>query len=197
MASLVTRLGWALLSALVLEALVARPSPVAAAKPPTTDASAEVRLLAEVNGDRAAVGLGPLAVDPRLAQIARVRARYLVERRAFSHCADLAAICPPSEYDFALLLRRAGVPFALAGENLGEDAAPAAQVADSLHADWARSPAHYQQMVNPAFNATGFGVACCTTITDDRGASIGNVSIAVEIFAQEPPATYGKPRARG
>lgn len=155
-----------------------------------------MRILAEVNGDRAALGLGPLVVDPHLMQIARYRAHYLVAHHAFTHCADLAASCPPSGYHFAVLLRGLGVPYVSAGENLAEDSAPEAQVADSLHADWVQSPAHYEQIVNPAFNATGIGVVCCTTVTDEQGLSVGNVTVAVEVFAQELPLTFGKLRRR-
>lgn len=192
MVSRAKRLGCALLSALGLAAVAWYPSPAIAATSSTADLSAEARLLADVNGDRAALGMGPLIIDPQLVRIARERALYLVAHHAFSHCVDLAATCPPSGYHFAILLRGAGVPFSLAGENLAEDSAPAPQVADSLHADWMQSPAHHEQIVNPSYNATGFGVVCCTTLADDQGTVVGNVSVAVEIFAREPAVAYGR-----
>src|SRR5918998_99345 len=71
----------------------------------------EVELVAMTNRTRAAAGLPPLEIDPRLVSMARWRSRDMVERGYFSH--DL----PGGGTVFDVLTRR-DYCFRLAGENI-------------------------------------------------------------------------------
>jgi len=77
-----------------------------------TDAN---RMYARLNEKRAAMGLAPLAFDPQLARVAAGHAHDMVERRYFGHETPDGV----SPFD---RMRKAGVPFGYAGENIAMNA---------------------------------------------------------------------------
>jgi uncharacterized protein YkwD len=106
----------------------------------------ESSVLATVNDVRAAHGLTPLAVDVRLARIARRHSVDLLRRDVFTHGA------------FASRVRSSGARGPLFAENLawgtGRYASPGAVVRG-----WLRSATHRRNLLRPGFRRIGLGAA--------------------------------------
>jgi uncharacterized protein YkwD len=153
----------------------------AAALPvPTTGAAAaggalvsaeafDAALLAEVNAERAARGLGPLKPDPRLAAAARHCAVLMAQARVMEH--EI-----PGLPDFATRLRAARARVRTAGENILRDnlgryglgcwaLAPdlahrlSFEVASVSTPRWIGSPKHHANIMNERFRRAGAGFA--------------------------------------
>lgn len=111
------------LGSLVLAPVVSAPkehaSVIALAMPRDTtavDRAADAsQMFAHVNEKRTAMGLPPLQFDPQLARVAAAHARDMVERRYFGHETPEGV----SPFD---RMRRAGVSFGYAGENIAMNA---------------------------------------------------------------------------
>ena len=114
---------------------VARP---AAAEPPDP-ASAEAQFVAQINALRASKGLQALAVHPALVAVARGWAAQMAAADKISHNPNLAA---EVRADWQKL-----------GENVG-----VGMTVDKLHDAFVASPAHYRNLVDPAFEYIGVGV---------------------------------------
>ena len=106
----------------------------------------EARMLDLVNAERAREGLEPLAADAALAEVARAHSRDMFARGYFSHHA-------PEGDDAFERLRRAGVRFRLAGENLA--LAPTLALA---HDGLMKSPGHRANILRPGFRRLGIGI---------------------------------------
>jgi uncharacterized protein YkwD len=125
---------------------------------PAPGAAPQDAVLAMTNGARAAEGLARLERDPRLDTLALEQARTLCEVKSLSHDAS----------GQSLVERLGPVPLRSAGENV----AHATNLRRAHRALW-RSPSHRENLLHPAFELIGIGVA-----QDDDG----SVWLA-EIFA--------------
>jgi uncharacterized protein YkwD len=154
----------------VLATVAGGPRPVAEARvfagdPPTSlagpsrapgegaapDAAPADSILAMVNGARKSEGLGPLRKDERLGRIARAHAEAMRDARRLAH--DAADGTPGDR------VQNAGIAARAVGENV-------AHAADATHAHrtlW-QSPSHRSNLLDPAFDSVGVGVA-----SDDDG----------------------------
>lgn len=109
----------------------------------TRDAQAIVDL---TNAERARAGLAPLLPEARLVKAAQTQVEQMVRAGRLAH--DLAETTYPALED---RLRAAGYSWQAAGENIAYgQAGPQAVVAD-----WVESPAHRQNLLNPAFTEIG------------------------------------------
>lgn len=106
----------------------------------------EARMLELVNQEREKVGLLPLRADPEATEVARAHSRDMFARGYFSH------VTPEGSDPFDRL-RRGGVRFLLAGENLA--LAPTLELA---HRGLMNSPGHRANILRPGFGRVGIGV---------------------------------------
>jgi len=157
------------------------------------DTSIEQQLVDAVNTDRAQLGLSKLTVDPRLTEIARKRGQYIIDQGVsndlskFSHCVNGGDSCPADQLHFGILLGQAGFPQLTAGENLAINNKSVDAAASSTNDQWMASPHHRPQIVNAAYNVTGLGVICCTSVKNSNGQMVSNVRLYTQIFAQYSP----------
>lgn len=118
--------------------------------PPTSaiapDADAESELLLLLNSSRDRVDLPPLQVNARLAALARSRSRDMYRRGYFSHV-------DPDGLSYFDLLRRQGIPYTKAAENLA-----IAPSANEAHEYALASSRHRGKMLDPGFCRIGIGV---------------------------------------
>ncbi|MEX2238331.1 MAG: CvpA family protein [Dehalococcoidia bacterium] len=110
------------------------------------NADAEARMLELVNEERAAQGLPLLVMDEGLRAVARAHSGDMFLRGYFAHV-------NPDGLDPFDRMRAAGVPFAVAGENLAY--APAVDVA---HDGLMDSPGHRANILSPDYCHVGIGV---------------------------------------
>jgi uncharacterized protein YkwD len=106
----------------------------------------EARMLELVNQEREKQGLRPLRADPEAAEVARAHSRDMFARGYFSH------VTPEGSDPFARM-RRGGVRFVLAGENLA--LAPTLELA---HRGLMNSPGHRANILRPGFGRVGIGI---------------------------------------
>jgi uncharacterized protein YkwD len=109
------------------------------------DPAAEEQMLALVNRERQQAGLRPLQPDEPLRRVARSHSVEMFERDYFAHNSPVTG----SPFD---RLRRAGIPFVVAGENLAY--APTVQIA---HEGLMNSPGHRANILRPEFGQVGIG----------------------------------------
>jgi hypothetical protein len=105
----------------------------------TDPASAEDQFVADINALRASKGLGQLAVHPELVRVARGWASQMAKADQISHNPNLANAV---DADWQKL-----------GENVG-----VGMTEDKLMQAFIDSPAHYRNLVDPAFTHVGVGV---------------------------------------
>jgi uncharacterized protein YkwD len=106
----------------------------------------EERLLQLINSTRAEHGLGPVALDEQLSDIARSHSLDMTEGGYFSHLS-------PSTGSPGDRLRRAGVSFRLSGENIAFD-----RNVEAAHQALMESPSHRRNILDPEFTHVGLGV---------------------------------------
>jgi uncharacterized protein YkwD len=139
----------------------------AAGFPPMT--APEYQFLAELNADRAANGLPPLAANGILSGLARQRSEQMLASGSFSHYDGAGKLI------FQGLLNGVGFPYAFAGENLAENNYPWGQSLDQANTALMNSPAHRSNILNPRFNEVGVGIA---------GPGAGGRFYYTQLFAQ-------------
>ncbi len=145
-----------------------RSRPVAATE---AEAPGDLRgLLAAINRLRESLGIRGLRGDPLLARAAQDHAEYLHREGRVSHLGVEGGL-PPER-----LARRSIYAQAYA-ENVGR-----APTLATAHARLLRSPSHRANMLHPAVDAAGFGLA-----GDATGVTL------VEMFAREPALAEGQP----
>lgn len=105
----------------------------------------EQRMLVLINRERTRRGLNPLTADPELRTVARAHSRDMFARGYFSH------ENPDGESPFDRM-RRAGVNYAAAGENLA--LAPTVEIA---HEGLMKSPGHRANILAPQYRRIGIG----------------------------------------
>ena len=99
----------------------------------------EARFLSLTNSLRSSKGLGPLAVDGSLVSVARSWSGKMAAAGSISHNPSLSSQMPGG--------------WQKAGENVGKGGN-----VDALQQAFQNSPAHYKNLVDPAFNYVGIGV---------------------------------------
>ncbi len=138
------------------------PEQVARQAPPPADPAALERALVaavmrESNARRAEAGLGPLSLDPLLAQSAGRYSRKMRDLAFFSHDA------PDGESLDGRLPRGERYRYARLGENLWSGRGALDWRADSLSrqatGDWILSPSHRDNLLEPVYDVAGVGVA--------------------------------------
>lgn len=116
-------------------------APAAAALTPD-----EQRMVELVNAERARYGLPALKTNPQLVQLARLKAKDMVENNYFSHTSPTYG--SPFE-----MMRAFGVTYSFAGENLA-----GASTVEAAHQALMNSPGHRANILNPNFKEVGIGV---------------------------------------
>lgn len=109
------------------------------------DSQAEERMLDLLNREREKAGLRPFQADPALRDVARAHSRDMFERGYFAHSSPQTG----SPFD---RMRRAGIRFLVAGENLAY--APTVQIA---HEGLMNSPGHRANILRAEFGKVGIG----------------------------------------
>ena len=139
-------------------------------RPARADALVDVRdLLGAINRERARAGAPPLRRDPLLDGVAAAHARNLAARGVIAH--------EPTPGDGPIeRLVRANVRADRVAENL----ARAGTLTDA-HARWMASPSHRANVLDPALDALGLGLA----------ARDGEMYV-VELFATHPTLSGGR-----
>lgn len=142
----------------LLVAAVAGRVYLTASRPPTDEQVAgvsaeEARILELVNRERGKVGLAALKLSGRLAVAARGHSYDMALRHYFSHnSAD--GVSPEQR------IRGSGIDYAEIGENIYVDDFPDRErLAERAVEGWLGSPGHRKNMLSPAFNQTGVGMA--------------------------------------
>jgi len=153
---------------------VAPASSVAGAAPggpePASPAEARAGLLGRVNALRTAAGVTAVQADPRLDAVAQAYADRMATQRFFAHVSPDGDALPDR-------LEHAGYAYQASGENLGMASGPLA-----AHAAIEESPGHRKNLLDPAFERVGFGLA---RPTRDGGSEV----LLVELLAK--PAKSG------
>lgn len=106
----------------------------------------EAEMLRLVNRERTAAGLGAVAPDPELTEVARRHSTDMFARGYFAHDT-------PENRDPFDRMRDAGVRFLAAGENLAHG--PTMQIA---HTGLMNSPGHRANILRPQFGRVGIGI---------------------------------------
>ncbi|MFZ5897835.1 MAG: CAP domain-containing protein [Bacillota bacterium] len=123
----------------------AKPNPAPPSGGVTYNAD-ELKMLDLVNKERAANGLKPLAMDPQLVKLARMKAQDMIDNRYFAHESPTYG----SPFD---MMRKYGVTYRAAGENLA-----GASTVDSAHVNLMNSPGHRANILSPNYTRVGIGV---------------------------------------
>ena len=100
-----------------------------------------------LNSDRARYNLAPLMLDPELCRIARIKSEDMRDNQYFSHTS-------PAYGDIADMLRRFGVQFTAAGENIAHHA-----TIEKSQAALISSPGHRRNILSAGYTKAGVGVA--------------------------------------
>lgn len=127
-----------------------RPQPPAPSAPQGNSVSVELQVVALLNQARARMGLGRLAHDPRISAVARAHSRDMCARRYFSHSS-------PEGSQPWHRLKRAGVSFRAAAENIAVGYTTAAEV----HQGWLNSPGHRANRLGAKYTRMGVGLVMC------------------------------------
>lgn len=108
------------------------------------------QLLAEVNADRAANGLGALTLDPLLNTAAQFHGQDMADKRFFSHY-SLDGWSPWRRMGYY------GISYLTAGENIAVGQDSPTEVEDA----WMNSPGHKANILNSSFQKLGLGIVPC------------------------------------
>lgn len=104
-------------------------------------------LLALTNDERTEKGFLPLVVQSKLTHSAGAKANDMAQRQYFSHIS-------PAGNTLDYFLHQAGYDYTVAGENLAMGFSDVRKLVDA----WIASPAHYANMVDPAYKEVGVGL---------------------------------------
>jgi uncharacterized protein YkwD len=124
------------------------------------------QMLARANAERAAAGLPPLVLDPRLSAAAQRHADDMLQRSYYSH------VSPDGE-DPAERVRRSGYTFRLIAENIARGPFTVNEAMDN----WLASEEHRRNLLHPGFLNLGVGVAVGRN-------SVGDTVIWVQDFGR-------------
>lgn len=132
---------------------------------PRTAPPAETRALpfvesvvAAMNRERAAYGLGPLRLEPRLTLAAEDRVADMMRKRYFDH------VSPDGVQPFTWVRKR-GYRYRMVGENLALGYGNSRSVVTG----WMNSPGHRQNILKGGFDEVGIAVADASPARGYRG----------------------------
>lgn len=151
----------------------APPDAVVGGPEPASPDEARLRLLTRVNALRASASVGPVKPDVRLDAVAQTYAERMASQRFFAHISPEGDALPDR-------LERAGYAYQSSGENLGMASGPLA-----AHAAIEESPGHRKNLLDPAFERIGFGLA--------RQARDGGSDLLLVELLATPAKTSGDP----
>jgi uncharacterized protein YkwD len=118
------------------------------------DAAAELAIVKIVNEERAAVGLGPVAVDPRLREAAREHSRDMGELGFFDHTSPVKG-----KAKFTDRIKGQGLAkFGTAGENIAMFGGSNENRAIKFMDMWMNSDGHRANILGEDYNYIGVGV---------------------------------------
>ncbi len=129
---------------------------------PTELTASEARLFELINSARINEGVRPVEIDMRLVEIARLKARDMIDNNYFGHFS-------PTYGSPGQMLRKFGVNFWSAGENLSK----AGDVYKAHMLFLTSTQGHREIMLNPNYNKVGVAVVA-------RGSYV----LVVELFAE-------------
>ena len=136
---------------------------------PATAPEARAQLLLRVNALRATAGVPGVQADPRLDAVAQAYADRMAAQHFFAHIA-------PDGETLTDRLEKAGYAYRFSGENLGmASSGPLA-----AHLAIEESPGHRKNLLDPAFDRVGFGLA---RQSRDGGSEV----VLVELLASPSP----------
>lgn len=124
----------------------APPQPTKAPVPSTSLSEDEKEVLDLINAERTKAGLSALEADPELMEVARIKAKDMVDNNYFAHQSPTYG----SPFD---MMRQFGISFRTAGENIAGNSTEAGAVKA-----WMNSEGHRKNILNGNFNLTGIGV---------------------------------------
>jgi uncharacterized protein YkwD len=107
----------------------------------------EQALFDAANQERKTRQLAPLRWSPALASAARQHAQMMAQKNALAHQF-------PGQSDLGTRVRLAGVRFRAVAENVALGPS-----AESIHAQWMKSPPHRANLLDPDLDSIGIGVA--------------------------------------
>ena len=99
-----------------------------------------------INAKRVANGLSPLKIDKELQNVARIKAKDMVDNNYFSHTSPIYG----SPFD---MIKNFKISYKTAGENIAGNSSNSAAVEA-----WMSSSGHRANILNTSFNYTGIGV---------------------------------------
>ena len=109
--------------------------------------NAQERLLFNlVNSERASRGLKPLQLDSRLTYLARLKSQDMINHNYFAHQS-------PTYGSAGDMIRRAGIPFTLAAENIGVGGS-----VNAIFSAFMNSSGHRNKILGSRYTHTGIGI---------------------------------------
>lgn len=130
---------------------------------------ARAEVLARANAERAAAGLPPLALDPRLNAAAQAHAEDMLLRSYYNHST-------PEGTGPSARVRKTGYPARLVAENIARGPFTVAEAMDN----WMASREHRRNLLHPGFAHLGVGIAVGRN-------SVGNTVLWVQDFGAGAP----------
>ena len=100
-----------------------------------------------LNSDRARYNLPPLAIDPELCRIARIKSQDMRDNQYFAHTS-------PTYGDVRSMLKQFGYAYTAAGENIAHHA-----TIDKAQAAFLSSPGHRKNILSSTYTKVGIGIA--------------------------------------
>lgn len=127
------------------------PTPTPQPTPPATGGQAgmtsqEAQMFSLVNQERAKAGLRSFTADAQLVELARKKSKDMIDHNYFGHTSPTYG----SPFD---MMRKAGVSYFYAGENLAANSTVA-----GAHNALMASTGHRANILNPNFNHVGIGI---------------------------------------
>ncbi len=106
----------------------------------------EQKMLDLVNAERAKAGVAPLAVNPKLTEVARIKAKDMIDNNYFSHTS-------PTYGSPGDMIKKFGIAYNTVGENLA-----GASSVDAAHTNLMNSSGHRANILNQSFKEVGIGI---------------------------------------
>jgi uncharacterized YkwD family protein len=124
-----------------------QPEPAKQPAPAADSISAQAKEVAAlVNKERQNAGLPALALDEELSSVALVKAKDMIQQNYFSHTSPVYG----SPFD---MMKRFGISYSAAGENIAKGQTSAAQVMQ----DWMNSQGHRDNILSSSYDSIGVG----------------------------------------
>lgn len=123
------------------------PVPTPSPKKPGEGLSAEEQQMIDlVNAARQQAGLPPLTVDTKLAEVARLKSKDMIDNNYFDHQSPTYG--SPFE-----MMQKFGITYSSAGENIACN-----QTVPAAHEALMNSPGHRENILKPSFTHIGIGI---------------------------------------